>query len=205
VARAGERDEEAARALAHVSNVILPRLERLCWLEPGVDALAVEAFRIRVREAAEDLQAPDLASRVDALETDLAAFQHATVGAIAHDIYVNGWNYGGPSLDGLREVSERPATCPNCARDRAAVITMTHVVHAGLTVRTLQCRRCGDLWWTSEESDDQAFMLEGALDVRHVVEADPSGAPRAPAIRRGGWRRQPQHDGHSRDLECHDL
>ncbi|MEU6243473.1 hypothetical protein [Streptomyces sp. NPDC047024] len=168
-ARASERDEEAIRTLAHVSNVILPRLERLCWLEPGVDPLAVEAFRIRVREAAEDLQAADLASRVEALETDLAAFQHATVGAIVHDIYVNGWNYGGPSLDGLREVSRRPATCPNCARDRAAAITMAHVVHAGLTVRTLQCRRCGDLWWTSEESDDPAFVLEGALDTDAVA------------------------------------
>ncbi|MEU3397356.1 hypothetical protein [Streptomyces filamentosus] len=162
------RDEEAVRDLAHLSNVVLPRLERLCWLEPGVDALAVEGFRIRVREAAEDLQAPDLASRVAGIETDLAAFQHATAAAIAHDIYVNGWNYGGPSLDGLREVSQRPMTCPNCARDRAALITMRHVVHAGLTVRTLQCRRCGDLWWTSEESDEPAFVLEGALDTDAV-------------------------------------
>ncbi|ESQ03076.1 hypothetical protein EES44_06880 [Streptomyces sp. ADI96-15] len=167
--RRGERDEATVRTLAHVNNVILPRLERLCWLEPGVDAHAVEAFRVRVRETAEDLQAPDLASRVEALETDLAAFQHATAAAITHEIYVNGWNYGGPSLDGMREVSKRPATCPNCARNRAAVITMTHVVHDQLTVRTLQCRRCGDLWWTSEESDEPVVALEGALDTDAVA------------------------------------
>ncbi|MFD6876627.1 MULTISPECIES: hypothetical protein [unclassified Streptomyces] len=163
------RDEEAVRALAHVSNVVLPRLERLCWLEPGVDAHAVEGFRIRVREAAEDLQAVDLASRVAALEADLAAFQHATVSTIVHDIYVNGWNYGGPALDGFREVSKRQATCPNCVGERAAVLTMTHAVHAELTVRTLQCRRCGDLWWTSEESENLAFALEGPLDTDAVT------------------------------------
>lgn len=168
VEAAGRRDGEAVRDLAYVNNVVLPRLERLCWLEPGVDALAVEGFRVRVREVAEDLQAPDLASLVAGIETDLAAFQHATAAAIVHDIYVNGWNYGGPSLDGLREVSQRPATCPNCARDRAALIVMRHVVHANLTVRTLQCRRCGDLWWTSEESDEPAFVLEGALDTDAV-------------------------------------
>ncbi|MFC9931851.1 hypothetical protein [Streptomyces sp. NPDC127190] len=165
---ATRREEGAVRDLAHLSNVVLPRLERLCWLEPGVDALAVEGFRVRVRKAAEDLQAPDLASHVARIETDLAAFQHATAAAIAHEIYVNGWNYGGPSLDGLREVSQTPVTCPNCARDRAALITMAHVVHAGLTVRTLQCRRCGDLWWTSEESDEPAFVLEGMLDTNAV-------------------------------------
>ncbi|GGZ70949.1 hypothetical protein ACFOOM_03885 [Streptomyces echinoruber] len=161
---ATEPDAAALRTLSSLTNVVLPRLERLCWLEPGVDAAAVEAFRIRLRSITEDLHAPGLRVDAEALLEDLTDFQHRTAAQIARDIYVHGWNYGGPALDGLREVSQRPAACPNCGRDRGALVTMRHLVHDELVVQTLQCRRCGDLWWTSEAGEPTA-VLEGPVDV----------------------------------------
>ncbi|PBC78941.1 hypothetical protein BX265_3733 [Streptomyces sp. TLI_235] len=163
-ASAADIDDEALRRLADLGNTVLPRLERLTWLEPVVDGAAVEGLRAEVRTLAEDLHDPGLPDAVAALESAVAEFQLDATARIAQSIYVSGWNYGGPALDGLREVSQRPARCPECDRDSAAVVTMRHLVHELLTVQTLQCRRCGDIWWTSE-SGDPTVRLTGPVDV----------------------------------------
>ncbi|MEO3871128.1 hypothetical protein ABGB18_20140 [Nonomuraea sp. B12E4] len=157
-------DESVVRRLAQLNNVVLPRLERLTWLEPVVDAAAVAGLNERVRDLSADLIAPGLSEAVTQLEDDVAGFQLRTVRDVAGSIYVSGWNYGGPSLDGLRQVSQQDRTCPNCGRDTAVLVTLRHAVHDRLTVRTLQCRRCGDIWWTSEDGEPEV-VLHGPVDV----------------------------------------
>ncbi|GAA2206587.1 hypothetical protein GCM10009850_020450 [Nonomuraea monospora] len=175
-------DEVVVRRLSQLHNVILPRLERLPWLEPVVDAAEIAGLRDQVRDLSADLLAPGLAGQVTRLENEIADFQVRTVRDVAAAIYVSGWNYGGPALDGLRQVAQRDETCPSCLRDTAVLVTLRHVVHDGLTVRTLQCRRCGDIWWTSE-SGEPTVVLHGPVDVDAV-----RGTVARPArqIRNGG-------------------
>ncbi|RFU86619.1 hypothetical protein DY218_11150 [Streptomyces triticagri] len=160
-------NEVAMRALAELNNAVLPRLERLSWLEPGIDVAEIENLRARSRTLAVDLQDPKLPAAMHALEADFAAFQLRTAAQIANSIYVRGWDYGGPSLNGMREVAQRPASCPNCGRDRAAVITLCHLVRSDLEIQTLQCRRCGDVWWTSE-TGARTITLDGPVDTDAV-------------------------------------
>ncbi|MFC7100719.1 hypothetical protein ACFQQB_09750 [Nonomuraea rubra] len=93
-------DEAVVRRLAELNNVILPRLERLPWLEPVVDAAEITGLRERVRDLSADLVAPGLAGEVTRLEDEIADFQVRTVRQVAASIYVSGWNYGGPSSTG---------------------------------------------------------------------------------------------------------
>lgn len=156
-------DDPAVERLRRLDQVVLPRLERLRWLQVDFgDPDELAAVRDRVRRVAGKLTDPELAGQVELLEDEVAAVQHAAVGRMTEVIYDRGWDFVGPVMSGLEQVERVPTVCPQCARSTAVLVALAHRVDPALRLRSLQCRRCGDVWWST--ADDE-LSLSGPLDL----------------------------------------
>ena len=160
-------DEEAVATLRGLRETVA-RLERLRWLGdrpvPDGELLPVEA---RIHSIASDLLNPEMGKLADEVADDLADLQHRAVDRMIDHIYSNGWDFIGRAHSGLRELTTRPETCPQCERPTAVQILMRHRIDESLFIQTLQCRRCGDNWWTTEPIGP-TVMLRGPMDFRVV-------------------------------------
>jgi hypothetical protein len=162
--RTSRPDERVVRDLAHLNNVVLPRLDRLRRLELELDPADLRSLRRQLEAATEDLTDPELPGIRDVLVDEVADLQLRAVEDLVDQIFATGWNFGGPALDGMRQVDRRDVRCPNCGRDTAARLTLRHAVDEELVIQTLQCRRCGDVWWSTEPGEPTVSLL-GPLDV----------------------------------------
>jgi hypothetical protein len=162
-------DQAAVDLLGHAHQVVIPRLERLRWLDLDVEEGTLNELRSRIRLAVRDPYEPGIGAEAAKIADDLAELQTRSVERLAHQIYVEGWIYGGPAFAGMRQTGRRAETCPNCRRARAVHLTLRHTVDPELTFQTLQCRRCGDVWWTSE-SGEPTLALDGPLDLAESLD-----------------------------------
>jgi DNA-directed RNA polymerase subunit M/transcription elongation factor TFIIS len=147
-------------------GVVLGRLDRLRWLDLPVPDEPLLAAHRRLREISACPYDPGSAAAVADLAADVSGIQQRIVDDLVEEIYVAGWNFPGKSLyrGGLRQVSSEPATCTSCGRATASVVTLQHRVDGDLHITTLQCRGCGEVWWTTE-AGDRTIVLEGPVDV----------------------------------------
>ncbi|CRK61885.1 hypothetical protein [Alloactinosynnema sp. L-07] len=157
-------DETVIADLSHLASVVLPRLERLRWMELRLDAADLRALRRQLDAAVSRLDDPGLGEVRDFLCEEVADLQLRAVEDLVDRIYSTGWDFGGPALDGMRQVDQRTERCTNCHRESAALVTLRHAIEQDLVIQTLQCRRCGDLWW-STEAGRPTISMAGPLDV----------------------------------------
>ncbi|MFC4585715.1 hypothetical protein [Sphaerisporangium corydalis] len=157
-------DEGVVASLRRLNGVVVPRLERLCWFGLEIDEAEVDAIRARVREICRDLLDPGTARSAAAVAADLAEVQRRAAESLAGRIYTSGWDFAGGAFGGLRQVGRTDEVCPNCGRATAALLRLRHRVEEDVHVTTLVCRRCGDLWWTTEPGDP-SITMSGVLDV----------------------------------------
>ncbi|WP_424184747.1 hypothetical protein ACOBQX_23020 [Actinokineospora sp. G85] len=165
-------DQAVVDDLAHLSSVVLPRLERLRWVELEIDPGDLRAVRRQLDAAAANLDDPDLPDLRDMLVAEVADIQLRAVEDLVDRIYSTGWDFGGPALDGMRQESATPGWCSNCRRESATLVALRHVVQRDLVIQTLQCRRCGDLWWSTEAGEPTTSLI-GPLDI-DATRAEPT-------------------------------
>jgi hypothetical protein len=157
-------DHEALRLLAHVDQAVIPRLERLRWLDLDVEEQGLLELRQRIRGAAREPFSPGVAAAARGIADDVAEIQHRTLERLIEQIYADSWNFGGSAFTAMQQVGREDVVCPNCLRPRAARILMRHRVERQLWFQTVQCRRCGDVWWTTEQGE-RTIALDGPVDV----------------------------------------
>ncbi|MEH1016314.1 hypothetical protein V6U90_24815 [Micromonospora sp. CPCC 206060] len=163
-------DEQAVATLRHLQSVVLPRLEHLRWFSyQPLDEAGLSAVRQEIRRLAVNLLDPAFARDTQAVAEQVADLQHHAVHRMTEHIYSHGWEFMDHGLPGLREVATEPRTCPHCRRDIAVRVSMRHYVDDSLHVQTVQCRRCGDIWWSTE-------VGHPSLHMRGAVEFDMSRA-----------------------------
>lgn len=158
-APAGDRpryDEEAVDRAGYLDQTVVPRLERLRWLDVALPEDELLAVRRRIRSVVRDPYAPDLDGAVGAIEDDVARLQESIVADLTESIFVSGWNFGGSAFYGLEEIAAEGMECPNCRARRAARLTFHHRVERALVLRA-------DLNWSTEP--DALLSLDGPLEV----------------------------------------
>ncbi|MEV0238055.1 hypothetical protein [Nonomuraea sp. NPDC050786] len=166
---AGPWDEEALARLTALNRDVIPRLERLRWLGLSVPDEELLKIRQRIRQltvgAQDAAPRPAAEAEVEEVEEALVHIQQSMVGAQLQQIFRTGWTFVGPAYRGLTQVSEQAVTCPSCGEPRATRATMQHQVEPELFIQTLQCLRCGIVWW-STEPDERTVAITGPIDVR---------------------------------------
>ncbi|SDH48902.1 hypothetical protein SAMN05216553_12443 [Lentzea fradiae] len=91
--------------------------------------------------------------------------QSSTTRELVHQVHDTWWGFFGDRARAFRQVDAVPVACPQCGRDSAVRVEMAHRLPVGLTVFALQCRRCGDLSWSTARTP----AVE--LTTNHVVHA----------------------------------
>ncbi|MGY0236059.1 hypothetical protein [Longispora urticae] len=167
-ARLEPPDHRDLDRLAAIEQV-MARLERLRWLDIALPEQELLGLRERLRATCAEPNDPRAGERAGEIETDLAELQRQMVASLTEHIYTTGWNFGGSAFATLRQHSESPTDCPNCGTARATLIELRHRIEPELRVSTLQCRRCGDIWWSTGPVDT-ALRWEGPVDVTAVPE-----------------------------------
>jgi hypothetical protein len=171
--RSGPRDAPLA-ALVHLDQTVLPRLERLRWLDVDLPEEELLAVRARIRAIARDPFDEATAAVVAGVVDATALLQLRTVERMITSIYTQGWNFGGAAFYGMEQISRTEVVCPSCATPRAVRLLMRHRVERSLRVWSLNCRRCADLWWST--GADAGVVLEPGRDVG-VTRVRPVGVP----------------------------
>jgi hypothetical protein len=144
--RSGEGDPLASVARDHR---VASRLERLRWLDVEVPDGELLTLRREMRALCWDpLNAPPACGISD----QLTGLQRTMVADLVAALHGAGWDLV-PLLRAFRQVSAEDAPCPVCARPIATRVVLRHRVDDGVVLQSLQCRRCGDVWWTSEPGE----------------------------------------------------
>ncbi|MGV9385008.1 hypothetical protein ACWDRB_55030 [Nonomuraea sp. NPDC003707] len=178
-------------------NETLSRLQQLQWL--GIEMPEAELWDMR-REirAATMKSSPHIGEKqVAELRQRIGAVQSLIIDQQVDQMHRNWWHFAEGFLPRFRQVTTVPAECALCGGDSAFIGTFSHRVEAGLTIKTLHCRRCSDIWWSVGEpavrlvspqahwlARDQAAELTAQL-------TNPTGQPLSGAIGFGslaGWR-----------------
>jgi hypothetical protein len=157
-------DETTVAQLRHATQTVIPRLERLNWLGLNVADEKLRDIRRQIRIICARPYDPDSRDRTSEVFDQLASIQAQLVADLVTEIYEHGWNFGGAAFTGLREVHAAEQLCPNCQRPRAMRSVLQHRVETELWLQTLQCRQCGDVWWTTEPGR-RSVTLTGPVDV----------------------------------------
>ncbi|WP_299539147.1 hypothetical protein [uncultured Streptomyces sp.] len=163
-AGSGADEEAALETLRHLSDVVLPRCERLPWLELDGAQEEFLALRRRIREVAYRPDAADAAARAALLADEVAEAQHHLIRRAAASAQREGADFLGDSSPLFDQEAREEIHCVGCDRPRAFRIKLRHRVERGLTVLTEQCRRCGDLHWSTAESPETAPRILGPVD-----------------------------------------
>ncbi|GAA3728765.1 hypothetical protein GCM10022225_07670 [Plantactinospora mayteni] len=168
-ALAAVRRDDPARSTTVITALIglrkaLDRLDRLRWLDVELPDDAVAEVRSRMRRLGEDSSAVEAPAQLAELSDALGSVQVEVVDRLVARIHGPGWDPGWRSR-GFRQVRSRLTNCPACGRQIAADVVLRHPVEPALHLRTLQCRRCGDVWWTTG-SQLPPIEIAGPLDLR---------------------------------------
>ena len=151
----GPFDARVAPAeLIELEQVVLPRMERLRWLELDVDEDVI-GLRREVRELARRvLRWGPAPADVRAL-TETAAPRGARriVAKLLETIHATWWQFETGALPGLEVISRERTACAECHRDDASRIVLRHRVEPDLRLLTVQCPACGDLYWSTDEAE----------------------------------------------------
>lgn len=156
-------DEAVLSRLVEFDQITIPRLEAMRWLYLDVPETDLLTARKRVREIFSRGADPAAAALVEQVGEELAAIQHRMTEALVARIYSPGWDPSWVAI-GFRQVAQEAEVCPNCRRPIAARLLLQHRVEASLKLQTLQCRRCGDVWWTTEPGE-LTIALAGPLEM----------------------------------------
>ena len=157
-------DPRAWDRLAYLNGVVLPRLERLRWLELKLPEQALLDLRGEIRKVAATLHEPGAEAAVAKVDDTLAELQFQAVQELVSDIYERGWQFGDVGIIGFEQVAKQPARCKNCGGGTASHLRLRHRLEPELEVQTLQCRRCGDVWWSTEPGE-RTMLFEGPVDL----------------------------------------
>ncbi|MFD5746493.1 hypothetical protein [Streptomyces sp. NPDC127033] len=162
-------DETALETLHHLNDHVLPGIERLAWLEVDLEQEPLTAARSRVRALAGEPDQPRLADEVARLADEVAALQFDLVSRTAAMVQREGADFLGDASPAFERLSRSDVPCPSCRTDRGQHLTMRHAVEHQLSVQTLQCRRCGDVWWSTEptaatENGRPSLSIGGPVD-----------------------------------------
>ncbi|MFB4426006.1 hypothetical protein C5F59_033635 [Streptomyces sp. QL37] len=161
---AGGGEDAALETLRHLNDVVLPRCERLPWLELDGAEEEFLALRGRLRELAYRPADGDTAARAALLADEVAEAQHRLIRRAAASAQREGADFLGDSSSLFDQEAREEIHCVGCDRPRAFRLRLRHRVEQGLTVLTEQCRRCGDLHWSTAESPDTAPRILGPVD-----------------------------------------
>jgi hypothetical protein len=164
-ARTRERlslDEVSLARLGRLNDVV-SRLRSLSWLEINVPDQDLNTISDRIRAAARDPFDPEISGAAGRIEDDLADLHLRIAEGLIDKIHSPGWDPGWRS-NGFQQVERDDTTCPACDRPIAVRLLLRHRVERELWLQTMQCRRCGDVWWTTEPGQRSIEML-GPVDV----------------------------------------
>ncbi|MFH9668398.1 MULTISPECIES: hypothetical protein [Streptomyces albovinaceus subgroup] len=159
-----EGTEEALETLGHLNDTVLPRCERLPWLELEGAEEAFLGLRRRIRELAYRADAPDLPAQAALLAEAVAEAQHGLIRQAAAAAQREGADFLGDSSPLFDQEAREEIPCAGCGLPRAFRIRLRHRVDRSLVVHTEQCRRCGDLHWSTAESPGTAPYIRGPVD-----------------------------------------
>lgn len=183
-----KRDEESVRRLREMDQVIIPRLERMRWLYVDVPETELLAVRRRIRQLFANSGDPRLAEWTREVDNELAAVQQRMVELLVERIFSPGWDPGWVAWC-FEQVSEQDADCPNCRRPIATRLVMRHRMEPELQLQTLQCRRCGDVWWTTDPGEP-TFAITGPIEIevagRSLAHIERDVVNRSGDVLRGG-------------------
>lgn len=159
------RAAQAAAVIAGLTrlNDVLIRLQRLHWLEVPVPAGALEEIREQMRRLCADPSDPQAPAELVEMEKTCQAVQMEILERLIARIHGPGWDPGWRSR-GFRYVEGRPAGCPSCLRPIATNLLLRHPLEPALFLRTLQCRRCGDVWWHTGSAEPPVAVV-GPLEI----------------------------------------
>ncbi|MFB8105095.1 hypothetical protein [Streptomyces sp. DSS69] len=153
----------ALERLHYLHDSVIPGCERLAWLEVDIDEEPLRAARARVRALAEEPDRPGLGEDVSVLDDEIAVVQEELIARTAAMIQRDGADFLGDASPAFHRMARRDAPCTSCGTDRGQHLVLRHAVDHRLTVQTLQCRRCGDVWWSTEEGEP-TLLIGGRVD-----------------------------------------
>lgn len=148
-----ESDSPPIEGLSEVVqlNEVLSRLQQLQWLDLEIPEDELRDLRREIRSATMRT-APHVDKRTIAeLRERTVAVQSLSIDQQIDQMHRTWWHFAEGFLPRLRQVTTVPAECPLCGGDGAFIGTFSHRVETGLTVETLHCRRCADIWWSVGE------------------------------------------------------
>jgi hypothetical protein len=158
-------DSDSLSRLAGLGRDVIPRLERLRWLDLSIPDDELLALREELRSICQVPYHFDAPAKITALELRAAEMQADIVKHHIELIFQYGWSFIPSAAPGFREIFQEAAACTNCGQHRATRSVLGHVIEPDLYVQVLQCRRCGNIWWTTEPGERSA-VLSGPVDMR---------------------------------------
>jgi hypothetical protein len=158
-------DVETLNRLACLGRDIVPRLERLRWLDLDIPDDEILRVRDAIRLICRTSHDTDCATQVTALEQEVTRLQLDIVRRKIHLVSESGWSFVASAAPGFREISNVGARCSICGEDRTTRAVMKHLIEPELYIQTLQCPRCNSVvWWTTEPGLRTA-ELTGPVDI----------------------------------------
>lgn len=132
--------------LAHLGGTVLPRLRRLRWLDVEVPETELAEVEALIRSALADggQSTGEVAARVAALQAGIAA-------SVVKGVHGSWWHFTQSALPAFRRLGDEAVRCPTCGLDSAFLARFEHRAEPELRISTVQCRRCGDLTWSTED------------------------------------------------------
>ncbi|MFI6178983.1 hypothetical protein ACIA8R_25845 [Nonomuraea sp. NPDC051191] len=161
-----ERDNRGLAELAYINTEVIPRLLRLRWLDVGVPEGRIAELRRGIKAAAGGRRTAPPETELVAVAGQLAAVQAEVATSLIQQIQSSWWHFTQTALPAFDKVSEEPQRCPKCKLDSAFLATFAHRIEPELRISTVQCRRCGDLWWSTSGST-VAWEAEHVVWLRH--------------------------------------
>ncbi len=157
--------QPADAALSQLARLeaAVTRLGRLPWLEVPVPDEPLQVVRHRIQAAARCPESALADGQVGQIDADLAELEHQVTDRLTAMIHAPGWDPGWRS-GAFEQVEDEAVACPQCSRPTATRLLLRHVVSPQLHLQTLQCHRCGDIWWTTEPGP-RTVDLSGPVDV----------------------------------------
>ncbi|MDR8414080.1 hypothetical protein MTP10_35795 [Nonomuraea sp. 3-1Str] len=155
-------DKRVLDELARINGEIIPRLLRLRWLDVEVPEGRLAELRSEIKAAAGSRRAAPPETELAAAAGQLATIQAEVVTSLVQQIHSSWWHFTQTALPAFGKVGDEPRRCPKCKLDSAFLARFAHRIEPDLSISTIQCRRCGDLWWSTAGST-------AALETEHVA------------------------------------
>ena len=132
-------------------NDVLSRLQQLQWLDIEIPEDELRDLRSEIRRATMTTTTHIDEGQVAYLRERTVAVQSRIIDQQIDRMHRTWWQFAEGFLPRFRQVTTVPTECPLCEGDGAFLGTFSHRVESSLTIKTLHCRRCGDIWWSVGE------------------------------------------------------